>query len=102
MTEETPSDRPLAPTVRPALAAKTRLQVDKVSKEPILLYPEGLIQLNSTGVAILALCDGHRTFQEIVADLAVSYNTSSSELQEDVEEFLRDLYSNSLLEFRSA
>lgn len=94
-------DQPLDLAARPALASKVRLQMDKVSKEPILLFPEGIVQLNATGIDIARYCDGHHTLQEIVEELAKSYHISTVELQEDVEEFLRALYNNSLLEFRS-
>ena len=94
-------DQPLDLTTRPVLASKVRLQMDRVSKEPVLLFPEGIVQLNATGIAIAQYCDGHHAIQEIVEELAKSYHISTGELQGDVEEFLRALYNNSLLEFRS-
>ncbi len=94
-------DLPLDLAARPVLAARVRLQTDGVSKEPVLLFPEGVVQLNATGIAIVQYCDGHHTLQEIVKELAKSYHISLSALQEDVEAFLRALYSNSLLEFRA-
>ena len=93
-------DQTLDLTARPVLAPKVRLQTDRVSKEPILLFPEGVVQLNATGIAIAQYCDGLHTIQEIVEELAKSYHISTVELQGDVEEFLRALYNSSLLEFR--
>ena len=34
------------------------LETDKVSNEPVLLYPEGILQLNETAHAIVERCDG--------------------------------------------
>ena len=88
-------------SIRPIVAAKARLQKDKVSGEPILLYPEGLLQLNSTGAEILHLCDGHHTFREIVVELAKRHSTTPDALREDVDEYLNNLYQHALLEFRT-
>ncbi len=85
--------------VRPIIAAKARLQKDKVSGEPILLYPEGLLQLNATGAEILRLCDGHHTFREIVVELARHHNTTPEALLEDVDEYINNLHQSALLEF---
>ncbi len=84
---------------RPVLAAKARLQIDKVSKAPMLLYPEGIIQLNPTGAAIVALCDGQHTLQDMLNKLALRYKTVPAELRNDVKEFLHALHRESLLEF---
>ncbi len=88
-------------SIRPIVAVKARLQKDKVSAEAILLYPEGLLQLNATGAEILRLCDGHHTFREIVVELAKRHNTTPDALREDVDEYLSNLYQHALLEFRT-
>ncbi len=100
MREEPVDDQFSDPLARPLLAAKVRLQIDKVSKAPMLLYPEGVIQLNPTGAAIVALCDGHHTVQDMLHELARRYNTTPAALHNDVEEFLYALQRESLLEFR--
>lgn len=101
MIDKSEQDRPIGGNVRPILAAKARLQQDKVSGEPLLLYPEGLLQLNSTGAQILRLCDGHHTFKEITVELARRHNTTPEALREDVDEYLNNLYQHALLEFHS-
>jgi coenzyme PQQ biosynthesis protein PqqD len=85
---------------RPRLAAKARLQTDKVSGEPVLLYPEGVVLLNGPGEAITQLCDGKFTFPEMLALLAERYHTTASEIARDVSEFLFTLHQQSLLELR--
>jgi pyrroloquinoline quinone biosynthesis protein D len=94
--------RQIEASVRPTIAAKARLQRDKVSGEPLLLYPEGLLQLNATGAAILSLCDGKHTFGEIVIALAKQYKTTPDTLREDINTYLNELYRQTLLEFHSS
>jgi pyrroloquinoline quinone biosynthesis protein D len=86
---------------RPVLAAKTRVQRDKVTQEMILLYPEGFLQLNATAAAIIALCDGQRTLRQIVEELAVQYHASPADLQDDVTALVCDLSAHSLLDFHT-
>ena len=83
---------------RPRLVTKARVQTDKVSGEPVLLYPEGVVLLNATGVAIIKLCDGTRSFPEILARLAEEYNAPVSALEEDVSDYILKLYQQSLVE----
>jgi pyrroloquinoline quinone biosynthesis protein D len=84
--------------VHPKLAAKARLQTDKVSGEPVLLYPEGVVLLNGPSAAITQLCDGTRSFAQILAELAELYHTTPGELEADVSEYLFNLHQQSLLE----
>jgi pyrroloquinoline quinone biosynthesis protein D len=96
------SQRPLlTPTVRPLLAQKARVQTDKVSGEPVLLYPEGIVMLNETGVAIVKLCDGQHTLTEIIAELAQYYRVTPDVLQDDVGEYIMRLYKHSLIDLRT-
>jgi pyrroloquinoline quinone biosynthesis protein D len=98
MNEGAPGE-PMCPGTRPRLAAKARLQTDKVSGKPALLYPEGVLLLNPTGAAILELCDGQRTFAEMVTTLAARYNSSPESLSGDVAEYLGRLRERGLLEW---
>ncbi len=82
----------------PRLLAKARVQTDRVSGQPVLLYPEGVLLLNATGAAIIRLCDGTQTFAEILALLASSYQTSAESLAQDVGTYLHQLYQHSLIE----
>ena len=60
---------------RPRLARKALLRYDPVRATELLLLPERVIKLNSTGAAVLRLCDGHRTVAEIVEQLQSRYET---------------------------
>jgi pyrroloquinoline quinone biosynthesis protein D len=82
---------PLDHAARPALAPQVRLRDDPVSGEPVLLYPEGFLQLNTTSHDILTRCDGIRTIREIAVLLAEEYDAALAELEADVAECLREL-----------
>jgi pyrroloquinoline quinone biosynthesis protein D len=82
---------------RPACAPGVRLQLDKVSGEPVLLYPEGVLELNDTAHAILNLCNGATTVDEIVAALAAEYDVEVDLLRADALECLGDLLQRHLI-----
>lgn len=80
-----------APKPRPArvhLASGVRL--DKGGEERpealVLVSPDGKVQLNEAAVAILRLCDGSRTRDDIVAE--VTHQPRGSTLAADIAEFL--------------
>jgi coenzyme PQQ biosynthesis protein PqqD len=90
--------QPIDPAVRLRLNSKARVQTDKVTGKLALLYPEGVLLLNSTGAAIVELCDGQHTFGEMVAKLAVRYGSRPEQLSGDVAEYLGRLSERGLLE----
>ena len=98
MSNEPSSNSSLSQSTRPKLATKARLQVDPVTGKPMILYPEGVVMLNETGAAILRLCDGTRTFRDIVSELAQQYAVTTDTLQQEVREYLLGLHKRSLLE----
>jgi pyrroloquinoline quinone biosynthesis protein E len=61
---------------------------DRVSGEPLLLYPEGVLGLNATAAAIVGLCEGRLTMEEILAELGGRYAVPPEELRAEVDEFL--------------
>jgi pyrroloquinoline quinone biosynthesis protein D len=67
---------------RPRLATGARLQYDEVREEHVLLVPEGAVRLNPTAAAVLELCDGERSLDEIVDTLSASYE--GADLRDDV------------------
>ncbi|HEY7427621.1 MAG TPA: pyrroloquinoline quinone biosynthesis peptide chaperone PqqD, partial [Gemmataceae bacterium] len=91
------SDEILGPQVQPCLARKARLVKDRVSGAPLLLYPEGVLWLNTTADAIIGLCDGRRALSEIVTELGGRYAVPSEVLRGEVDEFLDRLYQCGLL-----
>ena len=82
---------------QPRLTSGVRLQTDSVTGKGVLLYPEGIIQLNETAHEIVSLCDG-RSVVEIVQALAKEYDADVAALASDVQETLADLYQRNLIE----
>ena len=67
---------------RPRLVTGARLQYDDVREEHLLLVPEGAVRLNPTAAAVLELCDGERSLDEIVGTLSERY--TGADLRDDV------------------
>ena len=75
----------LGPDTVPRLWRLARLEYDPVRQKHVLLYPEGAVLLNDTGAAILELCNGTRTVDEIVTILTERYH---ADVSADVNEYL--------------
>ena len=89
---------PIRPNERPKLAARARVQKDVVTGKPVLLYPEGVLMLNPTGEAIVALCDGEKTLEQIVGELEARYSTTAAQISAEVSSYLDRLRSRNLVE----
>lgn len=85
---------------RPELAASARTQTDRLTGQTVLLFPEGIIELNETSAAILGKCNGVTSIADIIADLANEYEVDGLELQADVLEFLESLKTRQLLQVK--
>lgn len=83
----------------PSLAKGVRLQIDSTTRKSVLLYPEGVVELNETAHEILSRCDG-RTVGTIVCELADEYDADSNALAADVREILTELQQRKLIEFK--
>jgi len=94
MRETTMSD-----SAQPRIAKGVRLQLDSATGKTVLLFPEGIVELNETAQEILSRCDG-RTLSEIVSDLAEDYNADPATLVADVRETLADLQQRKLIEIK--
>ena len=84
---------------RPGLLKGVRLQSDSTTGKNVLLYPEGIVELNETAHEILSRCDG-RTLCEIISELAEEYEADSNALAADVRDTLSDLQRRKLIEFK--
>jgi pyrroloquinoline quinone biosynthesis protein D len=67
---------------RPRLMTGARLRYDEVRDEHLLLVPEGAVRLNPTAAAVLELCDGERSLDDIIGVLSERYN--GADVSEDV------------------
>ncbi len=71
---------------RPAVARGFRLQWEAAQNAHVLLYPEGMIKLNTSAGEILKRCDGATTIEDITMDLERAFATS--DLSADVLRFV--------------
>jgi pyrroloquinoline quinone biosynthesis protein D len=85
----------------PALVAGARMRIDAVTQEPVLVFPEGVMHLNTTAHEVLSRCDGKSTVTSIIESLAVEYEVAADELRADVLECLADLRGQNLIAFKT-
>ena len=84
---------------RPRLASRARLKFDRVAHQEMLLFPEATLLLNETGAAIVKLCDGVRSIEQIVDTLASQFRGIDREtLRREVDRFLESIRARGLLQ----
>jgi len=86
-------------TWTPHLSSKARLRWDEVGKQHMLVFPEAALMLNETAAAILKLCDGARTVEQITDTLAQQFIGADRQIiAEEVTALLTRLQTRGLLE----
>jgi len=80
----------------PRLASRVRIRHDPARDAEVLLFPEGVLVLNSSAAAILALCDGTRSAGGIAAALAAQLD--GKDVWDDVAALLDRLAARGLVE----
>nr|WP_096031890.1 pyrroloquinoline quinone biosynthesis peptide chaperone PqqD [Caballeronia calidae] len=71
---------------RPRLIGLFRLQWEPAQSAHVLLYPEGMVKLNTSAAQILLRCDGTREMSSLIADLEKTFNATG--LTSDVANFV--------------
>lgn len=83
---------------RPRLGRFVRMRPDKPTGGWVLLGPETVVVLNRTGHAVLRLCDGERTVDEIVAALVGGHDEADVHtVDEQVRDYLTRLTDRGLV-----
>ena len=59
---------------QPRLSRRFRLQYEEAQSRWVLLYPEGMVQLNPSAAEILKRCDGEHSVDAIVNELEAAFN----------------------------
>ena len=72
---------------------------EEAQQSHVLLYPEGVVKLNESAAAILGLCDGMRSVEEIVAELSRQY--SGADIASSVYKFLEVSHAKSWIRVKS-
>jgi pyrroloquinoline quinone biosynthesis protein D len=93
MSEHEPTEA--ASLARPNLPIGVRIRWDAVRERHFLLYPEGALALNETAFAVLELCDGVRTIEDISVELGERYG---ADVRDDVRGLLQAIASRGLVE----
>jgi pyrroloquinoline quinone biosynthesis protein E len=60
----------IGPESKPAFTRYTRLHHDRARERFVILAPERAYEVDPIGLAVLRLCDGHRSLADIAAHLA--------------------------------
>jgi pyrroloquinoline quinone biosynthesis protein D len=63
-----------------------RLQWESAQNRDVILYPEGMVELNHSSAEILKLCNGSKTLAEIIYELHRKFSTTG--LEQDITHFL--------------
>lgn len=63
-----------------------RLQWEDAQQKFVILYPEGMVELNQSSAEILKLCDGTRQLEQLVKELEIKFEMPN--LMNDVSAFL--------------
>ncbi|WP_367067512.1 pyrroloquinoline quinone biosynthesis peptide chaperone PqqD [Oryzisolibacter sp. LB2S] len=66
---------PVEPPGLPRLSRRLRLQYEAAQTRWVLLYPEGMVQLNDSAAEILRRCDGRHSVSDIVHELEALFDT---------------------------
>jgi pyrroloquinoline quinone biosynthesis protein D len=84
--------------VRPRLARKARLRWDAREQTHFLLWPERGLRLNATAAAIIELCDGEHSVEDIVRALVVRFpGDAEAQIAADVTALVEELGRRALL-----
>ncbi len=70
----------------PCIVRLYRLQWEAAQNGFVLLFPEGMVQLNGPAGEILRRCDGRRSAREITADLKRAFE--GEDIEAEVQAFL--------------
>ena len=71
---------------KPSVASMFRLQWEEVQQSWVLLYPEGMVKLNTSAGEILKRLDGEKTVQALITELETAFEATG--LQKEVLGFL--------------
>lgn len=71
----------------PTLNRRFRLQWEPAQDAFVLLYPEGMVKLNTSAAEILKRCDGKHSIDELIQELQQAFN--EPDLRDPIEGMLR-------------
>lgn len=87
----------VAPQAKPRLSVGCRLR-EAEGQPPMLLMPEGVLQLRGAGAEIVRRLDGNKTFAELVTELHEAFPGAGDSLAQETAEFLERLQAKRVVE----
>jgi coenzyme PQQ biosynthesis protein PqqD len=88
---------------QPRLAAGCRWGAENKTATPperVILFPEGAIKLQGTGLHVLERCEGQRTFGEIVQELQAQFGDADpAKIRSDIGQFLEQLRNKRIVDY---
>ena len=83
---------------QPRLAAGCRWGGSE--QDRVILFPEGAIRLQGTGLQILERCDGQRTFGQIIGELQAEFSVADpAKIRADISQFLEQLRHKRIVDY---
>ena len=76
---------------RPTLRRHIKLRHDAIRDRWTVLAPERVFSPDAIALAVLRLCDGQRTVDDISEELALIYNAPKAQILGDIVVMLQDL-----------
>jgi pyrroloquinoline quinone biosynthesis protein D len=76
---------------RPIMPRHAKLRFDEVRQRWVILAPERVLAPDETAVEILQLCDGVRSVEQMIDQLAAKYAAERGVIGTDVIAMLQDL-----------
>ena len=76
---------------RPLLPRHARLKFDETRQRWVILAPERVLAPDEIAVAVLQLCDGVRSVEAVIDQLAAKYAAERDAIATDVIAMLQDL-----------
>ena len=66
----------------------------------MVLFPEGAIRLQGTGLQVLERCDGQRTFGQIIQELQAQFSDADpAKIRGDISQFLEQLQHKRIVDY---
>ncbi|MDM1707757.1 pyrroloquinoline quinone biosynthesis peptide chaperone PqqD [Thiopseudomonas alkaliphila] len=85
-------------TAIPRIRRGFRLQWEEVQQGYVLLYPEGMIQLNLSAASILQQVNAEQNIEQIIQALQLQFPEADAALTDDVLAFLEEAYAKFWIE----
>lgn len=85
-------------TAIPRIRRGFRLQWEEVQQGYVLLYPEGMIQLNLSAACILQQVNAEQNVEQIIQALQLQFPEADAALTDDVLAFLEEAYAKFWIE----